>query len=262
MLFYREIAPKPEFSHLVLSFWEFTAASENFASIQHEVFPDGCVSLLYHRNENFNLKQVFLSGLNLESIVAPVFPTDVYWGMRISPAVCANLLRADPMIFVGKRMLEIEKFPHLTDGLLEKFNGCRNFDEAVAVYENQLRKIDLGKKSFDEKIEQAVKIIEQRSGEIKISELAEQLNLSVRQLERRFKSSSGLTPKQFVRARRIRATAVDLVENESVNWANRAAEMGFSDQSHLIHEFVSITKRSPNSFAEKVKQIKHGNLIK
>ena len=262
MLFYREIVPKPEFSHLVLSFWEFTAASENFASIQHEIFPDGCVSLLYHRNENFNLKQLILSGLNLESIVAPVFPTDVYWAMRISPAACANLLLADPADFVGKRMLEIEKFPHLTDGLLEKFNACQNFDEAVAVYENQLRKIDLGEKSFDEKIEQAVKIIEQRSGEIKISELAEQLNLSVRQLERRFKNSSGLTPKQFVRARRIRATAVDLIENESVNWANRAAEMGFSDQSHLVHEFVSITKRSPNSFAEKVKQIKHGNLIK
>jgi len=262
MLFYREAAPKPELSHLVLSFWEFTVADGNFASIQHEVFPDGCVSLFYYRNENFNLKQLILTGLNLESVVAPVFPTDIYWAMRISPAACANLLRADPTNFVGKRSVEIEKFPHLTDGLFEKFNACRNFDEAVAVYENQLRKIDLGEKSFDEKIEQAVKIIGQRSGEIKISELAVQLNLSVRQLERRFKNSSGLTPKQFLRARRIRATAIDLVENESVNWANCAAEMGFSDQSHLIHEFVSITKRSPNSFAEKVKQIKHGNLIK
>ncbi|HRH42035.1 MAG TPA: helix-turn-helix domain-containing protein, partial [Pyrinomonadaceae bacterium] len=88
------------------------------------------------------------------------------------------------------------------------------------------------------------------------------LNLSTRQLERRFKASSGLSPKQFARTRRIRATAVDLVENNKQNWANRAAEIGFADQAHLTREFVSVTKRSPNSFAEKVKQIKHGNLVK
>jgi AraC-like DNA-binding protein len=263
MLFYREMAPKPEFGHLVLSFWEFITAGENFAPVQHEIFPDGCVSLLYYRNENFNLKRFILSGLYLESIVAPIFPTDIYWAMRISPAACAGLTRADPTGFVGKRMLEIEKFPHLSDDeLLEKLNGCRNFDEAVAVFENQLKKIDLGEKPFDEKVEHAVKIIEQKSNEIKISELADQLNLSVRQLERRFKNSSGLTPKQYLRARRIRATAVDLIENQNAKWANRALEMGFSDQSHLTREFVSLTKRSPNSFAEKVKQIKHGNLIK
>jgi AraC-like DNA-binding protein len=51
------------------------------------------------------------------------------------------------------------------------------------------------------------------------------------------------------------------VENENLNWATRAAEMGFTDQSHLTHEFVAVTGRSPNSFAEKVKQIEHGNLV-
>lgn len=105
-------------------------------------------------------------------------------------------------------------------------------------------------------------MIEETNGEIKISALAEKLNLSPRQLERRFKKSSGLPPKQFARTRRIRAAAIDLVENKKINWANRAAEMGFADQAHLTHEFVSVTKRSPNSFAEKVKEIEHGNLIK
>ena len=150
----------------------------------------------------------------------------------------------------------------MTNKLAEKLNACENFDEAVAVYENRLKKTDFGKNSFDEITAQAVKIIEEIGGEIKIAELAKRLNLSVRQLERRFKASSGLSPKQFARTRRIRATAVGLVENSNMNWANRAAEMGFSDQSHLVHEFVSVTKRSPNSFAEKVKEIEHGNLIK
>lgn len=261
-LFYQEITPSKEVSHLVLSFWEFKTANENFGTIRHEIFPDGCISLFYHRNENFNLRQIAFSGLNLETIVAPVFPSDIFWGMRISPAACENVLGENPANFKSIRMTEAERFPHLTKGLLEKLNDCKNFDEAVSVYENRLKELNFDSKYYDEKVAQAIEIIEETSGEIKISELAEQLNLSTRQLERRFKKSSGLPPKQFARTRRIRAAAIDLVENKKVNWANRAAEMGFADQAHLTHEFVSVTKRSPNSFAEKVKEIEHGNLIK
>lgn len=262
LMTYRETAPSKDVSHLVFSFWEFAASNEDFGSIEHEIFPDGCVSLFYHRNDIFKLKRSFFSGLNLESVTAPIFPGDIYWGMRIFPASCANILRKNPLIFRESRMIEAEEFPHLTVGLIEKLNACENFSEAVAVYKSHLRELNFGQSVCDEKVAQALKVIEETSGEIKISELAAELNLSVRQFERRFKKSSGLSPKQFARTRRIRATAVDLVENNDVNWANRAAELGFTDQSHLTHEFVSVTKRSPNSFAEKVSQIKHGNLVK
>ncbi len=262
LMSYREIAPSADVSRLVFSFWEFTTANENFGSIEHEIFPDGCVSLYYHRSEKFDLRQIAFNGLHLESVTTNVFPNSIFWGMRISPASCANVLRADPVNFRAVKMMEAEKFPHLSGGLLERLNACENFDEAVAVYENHLRELNFGQSIADEKIAQALKIIEETSGEIKIAELAGELNLSPRQLERRFKAVSGLTPKQFARTRRLRATAVALVENTKINWANRAAEMGFADQSHLTHEFVSVTKRSPNSFAEKVSRIKHGKLVK
>jgi AraC-like DNA-binding protein len=181
--------------------------------------------------------------------------------MRISPAACARVLRANPAKFQTINKYEAKEFPHLTENLLEKLDACRDFGEAISVYENRLRELNFKAEDFDEKIAEAIRIIEENNGEIKIAELAEAVNLSLRQLERRFKNSSGLTPKQYARARRLRATAVSLVENEHLNWANRAAEMGFTDQAHLTHEFVAVTGRSPNSFAEKVKQIEHGNLV-
>jgi AraC-like DNA-binding protein len=259
---YREAAPSADLSHLVFSFWEFATSDEDFGTIEHEIFPDGCLSLFYHRNETFNLRQIAFNGLQLESVATIVFPRSVFWGMRFSPASCANVLRDDPAKLKGVKMTEAEKFPHLTGGLLEKLNLCRSFDEAVRVYENHLRDLDFKPGAADEKVAAAMKIIEETGGEIKIAALAEKLNLSTRQLERRFKSLAGLSPKQFARTRRIRATAVALVEKEQVSWARRAAEMGFTDQAHLTHEFVAVTKRSPNSFAEKVSRIKHGKLIK
>jgi hypothetical protein len=38
-MFYRESAPAPEISHLVLSFWKFLARGENSEPLVHEVFP-------------------------------------------------------------------------------------------------------------------------------------------------------------------------------------------------------------------------------
>jgi AraC-like DNA-binding protein len=261
-MFYREKLPSTEFSGIILSFWEFAVDHEAAVPLQHEIFPDGCVSLFYHRNQKFNLKRLGLNGLNLETMSVPVFPTDIFWGMRLSPAACADLLCTDPIIFKTKKVLPAERFPHLTTGLLEKLNEAQTFDDAITIYQNRLKEIDFRRSVGDEKVFQAVNLIEETGGEIKIAEIAERLKLSPRQLERRFKKSSGLSPKQFARTRRIRATVVDLVENEQLNWANRAAELGFTDQSHLTREFVSVTKRSPNSFAKKVSQIKHGNLVK
>lgn len=263
-LFYREIAPSADVSPFVLSFWEFAVADGDFPPVQHEIFPDGCVSLFFHRNKKYNFEKFIFAfnGLSLESHITQVFPTDIFWGMRFSPASCAFVLGENPANFIDLRMTEAKRFPPLTEGISEKLKTCESFEEAVSVYENRLRDLKFDINSYDSKIAQAVKIIEEKGGEIKISELAARLDLSSRQFERRFKKSSGLSPKQFSRTRRIRATAMDLVENNNINWANRAAEMGFADQAHLTHEFVSLTKRSPNSFAEKVKQIEHGNLIK
>ncbi|HEY8563191.1 MAG TPA: AraC family transcriptional regulator [Pyrinomonadaceae bacterium] len=262
LMSYREAAASEDVAPLVFSFWEFATAREDFGTIAHEIFPDGCVSMIYHRNEKFNLRRIIFSGLNLETVTAPVFPGDLYWGMRIAPAACATVLRENPANFRDLRMMEGEMLPHLTGGLSEKLDVCASFDEAVDVFESNLRNLNFETGKYDEKVARAVRAIERTAGEIKISDLSAELGLSTRQFERRFKASSGLSPKQFARARRIRATAVDLVENSRLSWANRAAEMGFADQAHLTHEFVSVTKRSPNSFAEKVSQIKHGKLIK
>jgi AraC-like DNA-binding protein len=262
LMSYREAAPAKDVAPLVLSFWEFASANEDFGTIEHEIFPDGCISVYYLRNKKFNFSELAFNGLHLESITTTVYPKSTLWGMRFSPAACANVLRSDPQALRDVPKTEAEGFPHLTRGLLDELNACRDFEEAVAVYENRLKSLNFGQNSYDEKVAEALRIIEEIGGEIKIAELAEALNLSTRQFERRFKASSGLSPKQYARTRRLRATAVAVVENEKINWANRAAEMGFSDQSHLTHEFVSVTKRSPNSFAEKVGQIKHGKLVK
>lgn len=261
-MFYCESAPSPAISHLVLSFWEFAAQGENSAPIVHEVFPDGCISIIYKRNKSFGIDGLFVHGLSLETFKTEVFAGDAFWGMRLMPSACSNVLRSDPALVQSGELIESKNFTHLTEGLLKKLVACENFGEAVEIYESRMKSLELKPDAADEKVAQAVKVIEENRGEVKISALAEAVNLSVRQLERRFRKSSGLSPKQYARARRIRATAISLVVEAEMNWANRAAEMGFTDQAHLTHEFSTLTGRSPNSFAKQVKRIEHGDFLK
>ena len=261
-MLYREAAPPDEISHLVMSFWEFAVEGESMEPTIHEIFPDGCFSLIYHRNANFKLNTLFIPAVARETTKAPVFGGDVFWAMRFLPSACAKILGQNPSKFELKILNDSANLKHLSLGVLKKLVRCRSFDEAIEIFIAQIKKLDLKPAETDEKVAEAVKLIEENPGEIKISEIAAAVNLSVRQLERRFKKSSGLSPKQYARTRRIRATAVAVVENMRINWANHAAEMGFTDQSHLTREFSSITGRSPNSFAENVKRIEHGNIVK
>jgi len=261
-MFYRETAASPEIAPFVLSFWEFAATAEDFAPLVHEVFPEGCVSLIYKRNKSFDIDALFIHGLSLETFKTEIFADDVFWGMRFMPSACRTILHRDPAEIESHPLGESIEYAHLTENLLGRLAACENFDEAVAVYEAKIKSLGLKPENADEKVADVVEIIEETGGEVKVSELAKAVNLSVRQLERRFRKSSGLSPKQYARARRIRVTAISMVEKSEMNWASRAAEMGFTDQAHLTHEFSMLTGRSPNSFAERVKRIEHGEFSK
>ncbi len=260
-MLYREADPPEDLKHFVLSFWEFTVPEDFPSPAVHELFPDGCVSLFYIRNLKRRFHFAGLSGMYLESITKPIFAGDKIWGMRFSPAACAAILGSDPLTMVGRSTLDEIEFPHLLSGLIAELRKCVSFDEAVPVLANRLRPV---KKpyAFDAAVSLGIDLIEALRGEIYVDDIAQHLGLSTRQFQRRFKSASGLSPKTYIRARRFRASVVDLVEQNSNTWAGRAAELGFADQSHLTKEFVAITKRTPNSFAKKIGDIRHGDLVK
>lgn len=260
-LSYREMPPGAAVSHLVYSFWEFSVASELKHSITHEIFPDGCFSIFYYRNEQKNFTMLGLTALSLELHKTEVFPEDVYWSARFSPAANRAVLRANPADFTSRPIFDETFLPHLTGGLLKQLNECRNFGEAAAVYEKRFAALGVTSANLDAKVVEAVRLIAARIGEIKIAEIAEQLNLSQRQLQRRFRDATGLTPKQFARVQRLRAAAIKFLGDTESKLADCAAELGFTDQAHLSRECASLTGRSPKSFTEKVREIEHGNLV-
>lgn len=262
LMSYREESPGAKAAHCVLSFWEFRVDETVDAPLEHEVFPDGCLSIVYARNSLIENERMFVSGINPKSIFVPVKAGDVFWGMRIAPE--------SGFAFFGTNPVEIHYLPFQSETLGKRFApdlqnalaDCADFSEAVAVYENYIESFGVGSAEIDGRLAKATRIFIKSEGLAKVSETAREIGLSERQFERSFQKATGLSPKQFARICRFRATAIDLVKNAAQNWAARAADKGFTDQSHLNREFSSLSGNSPLAFEQKTRRIRHGKILK
>lgn len=92
-------------------------------------------------------------------------------------------------------------------------------------------------------------ILENLSKEILPSELAEHLNVSLRQLQRQFKEEIGMTPTDLIRKIKLEKAA-QLLLTSSKNIAQIAYELGFSDPAYFSKTFKKHFGKTPSEFQE------------
>lgn len=251
-LAYRERAPSSELSHVVLSFWELRVAPELQAPYLHRVFPDGCLGLVYRRCGADSALLVRPPRLTPHDVNAR--PGTCYWGLRISPPSAAA--------FFGCSPAKASVSPDAGSALLPQLAAADGFEAAVEAFSSFARSRNVSPQAIDARIVRAVERIECAQGQCKIAELARELRMSERQLQRCFRGATGLTPKQYARTRRLRAIAVELAQASGRStWVQRAVARGFADQAHLSRELHAMTGRAPVPFAGAIDEIDHGELI-
>ncbi|RKS07090.1 AraC family transcriptional regulator [Nocardiopsis sp. Huas11] len=82
-----------------------------------------------------------------------------------------------------------------------------------------------------------------------VAPLARREGVGVRLLQRRFADHVGLGPKTVIRRYRLYEAAERARRGGAVDWSGVAAELGFSDQSHLTREFTSVLGITPAAYA-------------
>jgi AraC-like DNA-binding protein len=92
-------------------------------------------------------------------------------------------------------------------------------------------------------IDAAVASILNSDGETSIANVARECNLSERQLERLFRERVGVSPKMLSRLARFQRALAGF--DRERNWADVAADAGYYDQSHLLHDFRRFAGETP-----------------
>ena len=81
-----------------------------------------------------------------------------------------------------------------------------------------------------------------------VGAVVERFGTTAKPFIRRFRAATGLTPKAYARLRRLQRLLVTLPADGPVDWAGLAVAHGFYDQSHLVHDFSSITGVTPSAY--------------
>jgi AraC-like DNA-binding protein len=103
---------------------------------------------------------------------------------------------------------------------------------------------------FDpEQVRTAAKLLYHTKGQFRVAELADYLNLSVRQLQRQFEEATGVSPKTLARTIRFQVIHNRLMLEPDANLTDLAYEFGYTDQAHFINDFKAFTGRTPGEYA-------------
>lgn len=86
----------------------------------------------------------------------------------------------------------------------------------------------------------------------RVESLADIAGLGVRELQRLFRDHVGASPKHVIRWYRLQEVALRIERGEATSLAQLAADLGYTDQAHLAHDFKNVTGRSPSSFGRDV----------
>lgn len=99
--------------------------------------------------------------------------------------------------------------------------------------------------SRDPAIAFAVSVLE---GGVTVAQAGSRLGLLPKTFVRRFRKQVGLPPKRFARVRRLQRIVGSVRGPLGVDWSMLAAEQGYTDQAHFIHDFRDLTGITPTAY--------------
>ena len=109
----------------------------------------------------------------------------------------------------------------------------------------------------DTLVEKSLSLIHQSRGAMNVGALAKYLDLSERQLERRFSQTVGLSPLSYIRVRRFNEAMRLMKTGGYKRLTDVAYALNFHDQSHFIREIKSFTGITPKSLSQSVDDFYH-----
>jgi AraC-like DNA-binding protein len=130
--------------------------------------------------------------------------------------------------------------------LEDKLLNAPNNKQRISHLENFLVKRLIHNNEF-ERIEHAIKMIENSKGKIKAQDMAHEVCLGIKQFERTFSKHVGINPKKFASIVRFQ-NVIQTNGKDKKSMSQIAFDNGYYDQSHFIHDFKSLTGITPKAF--------------
>jgi AraC-like DNA-binding protein len=201
------------------------------------IVPDGNIYIIY-KNGN-----IVISGLTTSAYILNIAPEDYFFVIQFKANVLNLLLEKDASMYKDKsielkyvnRKLENE-IRTIIENSNEPYNDLDKFFETFFLYKN-----------INEILLKSLQLIEQSQGNIPVLDLANEVGVHPKKLERLFIKSLGVSVKKFSKIKRLGEMHSVLSEQGMVNIVDTILDKGYFDQAHFNRDFKKLTGVTPSS---------------
>jgi AraC-like DNA-binding protein len=224
------------------------------APVRERIVPDGRVHLLFVlSNASAGRPYGLVVGATSEPSVVRLAGHIEHVEVELRAGAVPALLGVPAGELSGRAVALDDLWGDRAATLRDRLADTRDEAARIRMVEQMLAGMLVGqRREIPRALGEAVRRIEQAAGDLRVRDLATDLNISDRRLEQLFHWHVGLSPKRVCRLARFRASVELLAQaphpTRAPSWAEIALDRGFSDQSHLVNEFRAMTGLAPGDF--------------
>lgn len=256
-MIYTTFEPCAELEGLVKCYWTLGSPREEVPEKQR-IVPDGCMEMIFHMGDlylqytpdggSIVQPRCFVFGQITRLLeIEPTGSTEIF-SVRFYPGGFTPFASL-PLSAMENRAVPLEEvFPSEGDTLQAAMLKAPGHEERIKVVEafllNRLHRPEI----IDRVVRESVASILSLKGQLSVGELSEQVSINRRQLERKFSSVVGLSPKQLAKMVRMQATLKLLANKQVSSLTALAYEGDYYDQAHFTRDFKEFTGMTPGKF--------------
>ena len=262
---YRTIPPDSRLAKYIECFWTLESQEKVSMASPERILPDGCVELIFNLADPFRRhhfdgevevqpSSIIAGQMQHYAMIEPAGRVQLF-GVRFHPGGAYPFLQFPLSELTNKIVAVDDIWPRIGRELAERVHSGRSLYERIKTMEEEFRERLSSHNGGDKLVDAVVKMIVRREGLISMDRLWKNLGISGRQLERKFKTAVGISPKFLCRILRFQKVFKAVELHQTVSWGFIASECGYYDQAHFIHDFKAFSGQNPSAYFDQEYQM-------
>ncbi|MFT3775854.1 MAG: helix-turn-helix domain-containing protein [Minicystis sp.] len=233
--------PPADLAASVDFFWSVPRGGPRGAPF-HELLPDGGVHLALRVSASGC--RAALIGPATERAVVRIEPGSTYLGIRFRTGLAPRLadVRAPDLTNASVELTHLAG--RTIDSIGDQLQSSREPASPWRLVEELLRR-PAPPLVTEARCRDAAALVAARGGRIQVEDMARELGLGTRTLERVLMNGLGISPKRLIRLARLRHLLGALRDRRHETLAELAHACGYADQAHMNRDFRKLTGRAP-----------------
>lgn len=263
---FQMFAPADELKPYIQCYWFIYKEDEPAQPVTQKIVPDGGMGIVFNFGDDYfarignNIRtfkcKCVLTGPSEETAFLELSKKIDAIGIRFQPGGAYPFFQEEISNFTDKTIPMSTQDTWRSEELYSSLKMAKNQKDKVSLLNDFLLDKLRGNTIVPSLwISSVVEIVRQHNGSMKIDELARQLNITRRHLDRRFKKEVGLSPKQFSKIIRIGKARYLMRCADTTSLTDVGYDCNYYDQAHFVREFKEVVKETPKEYSQRKKRM-------